>query len=190
MEKSKREKKRYVRELIIMAIILAVVALTVSYAAVNATLDIAGVSAVRVANWNIKFDEASVVNQIGTAEIIYSPKIRGTNIHYEVRLNEVGDSVTIKAVVKNSGNMDAELESYDFFGVPSEYEDNISYKVTDEKGDKLSEGLFLPSSETEAAKRYMTIYITISYDKLIYSNNDENYKVFDLGLGLNFVQAL
>ena len=56
MVKNKREKRRYVRELLIMAFMLALVGLTVSYATVNATLDIAGISAVRVANWSIGFD--------------------------------------------------------------------------------------------------------------------------------------
>lgn len=188
MEKSKREKKRYIRELVIMAIILAVVGLTVSYAAVNATLDIAGISAVRVANWSVGFDSTKVLSKTGTAEVVYEPKIRGLNIHYEVRLHNPGDSVTIKAVVKNRGNMDARLVSYDIFGIPSEYEDYVSYEVTDENGQDLYTGKVLKGEKIKHnSERYMTIYIKITYDNQIY-DNDNNYKVFDLGLALNFVQ--
>lgn len=188
MGKNKRENPRYVRELVIMAIILAVVALTVSYAAVNATLDIAGISAVRVATWKVEFDSASVVSKTGSAEVVYEPKISGSNVHYEVKLNEVGDSVTIKAVVKNKGNMDAKLDSYDIFGVPSEYRDNISYEVIGEDGKSLSIGTVLKGTNVQnESERDMPIYIKITYKKLIDYNNGLE-KSFDLGLTLNFVQ--
>ena len=189
MEKNKREKKRYVREVLIMALILALVGLTVSYAAVNATLDIAGFSAVRVANWSVGFESTSVISKTGSAEVLQSPKIRGTNIHYEVRLNSEGDSVTIKAVVKNRGTLDAKLESYDIFGVPSQYENNVSYKVTDSNGKDLTEGTILKGSNPKAnLERYMTVYITITYEDMIYEDSTE-YKVINLGLSLNFVQS-
>lgn len=188
MGKSKREKNRYIRELLIMAIILAIVGITVSYAAVRVTLDISGFSAVRVANWDVRFDSAEVIKRVGTAEIVYSPRIRGTNIHYEVKLNNPGDSVTIKAIVNNKGNMDARLESYDIFGVPSQYEEYVSYKVIGENDEALEKGIILKGSgKDNESERTMTVYITITYEKTIYDNDD--YKVFDLGLGLNFVQT-
>lgn len=189
MEKSKREKKRYIRELIIMAIILSIVGLTVSYAAVNATLDIAGFSSFRVANWGVMFDSASVVSKTGTSEILRHPVIKGSIVYYEVKLNEPGDSVKIKAVVKNRGNIDAKLESYDIIGVPSQYKDNVSYKVTDENGNSLAVGRVLKGSKLkDEGDRYMPVYITITYDQTIFDDENE-YKVFNLGLGLNFVQA-
>lgn len=188
MEKNKKEKKRYIRELIIMAILLAIVALTISYTVVNITMDAVGTSRYGVANWHIQFDSAEVVSKTGKAVVVYKPRIKGLSVHYEVKLKEVGDSVTIKAVVKNSGNMDAMLESYDVFGIPTEYEKNIGYKVTDEQGDYLAKNTFLPSSASDAKNRYMTVYLTISYNKLISESYDESSKVFNLGLNLNFVQ--
>ena len=188
MSKTKREKNRYLRELLVMAFVLAIVGITVSYAVVNVTLEISGYSEFRVANWAVRFDSVSVANKKGTAEIIRSPRINGLNIHYEVRLNNVGDSVTLKAIVKNKGNMDAKLESYDLFGIPSKYEDYVSYKVTNEYGNSLEKGRILKGNgRNNEDDRYMTVYITITYEEMIYDNNDE-YKVFDLGLGLNFVQ--
>lgn len=188
MEKNGREKKRYLRELLIMAFVLALIGLTVSYATVNATLDIAGISAVRVAQWSVDFDMAEVLSKTGTAEILKEPDIKGSNIHYEVKLNNVGDSVKIKAVVKNNGTIDAELESYDIFGIPSEYEDYVSFKVTGEDNKPLEEGLTLKGSGNKnSSGRYTTVYLTITYEKTIY-DNATGYKSFDLGLSLHFVQ--
>ena len=189
MVKTKREKKRYVHELLIMAFVLALIGLTVSYATVNATLDIAGISATRIANWSIVFDSAEVFSKKGTAELVKGPEIKGSNIHYEVKLKNPGDSVTIKAVVKNKGTLNAKLSSFDVFGIPSQYEDYISYKVTDENNDFLYKGLFLSGEQSENdPKRYMTVLITISYDNLIIDEKQDS-KVFNLGLGLNFAQA-
>ena len=187
-KKNKRERSRYIRELLIMAILLAIIAVTVSYAVVNVTLEVSGVSSARVANWSVVFDSADVNKKTGTAEVIQSPRIRGLNVHYEVRLNNPGDSVTIKAVVKNKGNMDAKLESYDVIGVPSQYEQYVSYKITGEDNTTLTPGKILKGSKLKnASERYMTVYITITYEQMIYEGN--GYKTFDLGLGLNFVQS-
>ncbi len=185
MKKSNREKNRYIRELVIMAIVLAAVGLTVSYAAVNATLDIAGVTVARVASWNVKFTSTEVVKKTGSAEVVQEPKIRGLNIHYEVHLEEPGDSVTIKSVVKNDGTLNAKLESYDIFGVPSQYQSNVSYKVSDENGEPLAKNTVLKGGNAKEGK-YMTVYITVTYEDYIYEG--EGYKTFNLGLGLNFIQ--
>ena len=143
MTKTNREKKKYIKELIIMAIILTFIGVGISYATVSVTLDIAGFASARVPSWNVKFVSTDVTNKTGSAEVIYEPRIRGLNIHYEVKLEEPGDSVTIKSVIKNDGTLNAKLESFDIFGVPSKYEENISYKVTDANGKALKEGTVL-----------------------------------------------
>ena len=131
---------------------------------------------------------AKVTEKVGTAEVVQTPRIRGLNVHYEVKLHNPGDSITIKAVVKNRGNMDAKLYSYDVFGVPSKYEDNISYKVTDADGEVLADNIILKGENVKSEKeRYMTLYITLTYDNAIIDDNND-YKVFDLGLALHFVQ--
>ena len=112
-----------------MALVIALVVLTISYGVVHATLDIAGIKASNVGSWIIKFSSAEVVKRVGTAEIAKEPEIKSTSISYEVNLLNQGDSVTIKAVVTNYGNLNAKLSSYDLIGIPSQYEKNISYNT-------------------------------------------------------------
>lgn len=178
MKVNNRDKNRFIREILIMAIILAIVGLTVSYAAVNVTLDIAGFSSARVASWNIRFVDTEVTEKKGSAVVIKDPVIRGTNITYGVRLEEEGDSVTIKAVIKNAGNMNAKLDSYLISGIPDEYKDNVSYTVTDESGNSLKTGRVIRGGNATQLEKYMTVYITIAYKNMIPAG--EGYKTFDL----------
>lgn len=188
MEKNKREKRRYVRELLIMAIFLAIIGITVSYAVVNVTLKVSGVSSAKIANWLVRFESTQIVDKKGTAEIVYEPRIHGLNIYYEVQLNNPGDSVTLKALVKNKGNMNAKLESYDLFGIPSQYKNHISYKVTGENGADLKPGTLLKGYKLHnELERYMAVYITVTYENPIYDSGYD-YRNFNLGLSLNFVQ--
>lgn len=186
MNKSDREKKKYIRELIIMGLGLAIVVLTISYATVHATLDIAGISATRVVDWSVGFESAEVVSKTGSAEIVVPPTINGQNIHYEVNLKHAGDSIKIKAVVRNNGHLEAKLKSFDIFGVPTKYEDNINYSVTLEDGEFLHKGIVLKKVGSAREKDKLTIYINLSYDKMI--EEGEGTRSFDLALGLNFIQ--
>lgn len=181
-----RENKKYIRELIIMALLVAIIGLTVSYAAVNTTLDIVGFTTTRVATWDVRFSSAKVVSKTEGASIIYPPRTDGLFVYYEVYLDEPGDSVTIEAVVKNNGNLNAKLISYDIFGVPTRYKDNVSYKITDKNGNTLEKNTILKGGKATEEERLMPIYITITYDEYIYEG--EGYKTFNLGLGLNFMQ--
>ena len=186
MKRDSVENKSYIKELIIMALVIALVVLTISYGVVHATLDIAGIKASNVGSWIIKFSSAEVVKRVGTAEIAKEPEIKSTSISYEVNLLNQGDSVTIKAVVTNYGNLNAKLSSYDLIGIPSQYEKNISYKVTDENGDPLNKNYLLKGNSINADDKSMTVFITITYDNTIYEG--EGTKTFNLGLVLNFEQ--
>ena len=77
-----RENKRYIRELIIMALLVAIIGLTVSYAAVNTTLDIVGFTTTRVATWDVRFSSAKVVSKTEGASIIYPPRTDGLFVYY------------------------------------------------------------------------------------------------------------
>lgn len=185
-QSSSRENKRYVKELIIMSLILALVGITISYAAVNTTLDIVGFTSAKVATWNVGFSSTRVSSKTGNAQIIRDPRTDGLNIFYEIALDEPGDSVTIEAIVKNNGNLDAKLISYNLSGIPTKYEDNISYKVTDKNGNPLEINTVLSGGRANEVDKTMPVYITITYENYIYEG--EGVKTFNLGLGLNFMQ--
>lgn len=187
---SKREKTRYIRELIITSLFIAVLVLILSYVSVRTTLNISGFSSssLKVPEWSVNFDSVRVYAKEGTAEIISEPVIKGTDINYEIRLKKAGDSVTMVAIVKNKGGLDARLYSYDLFGIPSNYEDNITYTVTSDGKERLNEGIVLKgNSATRNQDRYMTVYITIAYEKTIFEQ-DAGSKQLNLALSLNFVQ--
>ena len=182
-----RENKKYIRELIIMALLVTVIGLTVSYVAASTAFNIVGISNVRTADWNVGFSSAKVVAKTGDVNIINDPKISGQTINYEVGLKNEGDSVTIEAIVKNYGNLDAKLNSYVITGITSNYQNNVSYNITDKNGSELKENTILKSAEADYNQNIMPIYITITYDKFIYEDVAGTIS-FNLGLSLNFVQ--
>lgn len=182
-----RENKRYIRELIIMTLLVTIIGLTVSYVAASTAFNIVGISNVRTADWNVGFSFAKVVAKTGDINIISDPKISGQTINYEVGLKNEGDSVTIEAIVKNYGNLDAKLNSYVITGITSNYQNNVSYKITDKNGSELKENTILKSAEADYNQNIMPIYITITYDKFIYEDVAGTIS-FNLGLSLNFVQ--
>ena len=99
---------------LLLSIYIAVVGLSLGYAALQETLTINAEATVGAAdeNWKIYFDEADEGITTGTAE---KGQIQLTNTDVTingVKLKAPGDSVTYTFYVKNDGTIDAELGTY------------------------------------------------------------------------------
>lgn len=112
------EKERGAKVIAIVALLIAVVGLTVGYAAYSSTLTINGTATVDPASWKVNFGYKDGTTSLtgtktGHATETTAPTLADTTISgFDVTLKAPGDSVTYNFLIKNSGTLNAELASF------------------------------------------------------------------------------
>lgn len=111
------EKERGAKVIAIVALLIAVVGLTVGYAAYSSTLTINGTANVDPASWKVNFGYKTGDSLTGTikghATETTAPTLADTTISgFDVTLKAPGDSVTYNFLIKNSGTLNAKLASF------------------------------------------------------------------------------
>lgn len=112
------EKERGAKIIAIVALLIAVVGLTVGYAAYSSTLTINGTATVDPASWKVNFDYKNGTNSLtgttkGHATEKTAPTLADTTISgFDVTLKAPGDSVTYNFLIKNSGTLNAKLANF------------------------------------------------------------------------------
>ncbi len=106
------EKERKIKVLSVAALLVAVLGLTVAFAALSQTLTINGSATVNTASWDIHFKNLSTPTLTGNAAVTTAPTIdtKGTTIgNYALKLTKPGDSVTYTFDVENKGTINAKI---------------------------------------------------------------------------------
>lgn len=111
------EKERKIKILSLVALIVAVLGLTVAFAALSQTLTINGTASVDSATWDIHFENLSTGKTSGDASVVTEPIIKdsadgkkSTVIgDYNVVLTKPGDGIAYTFDVTNVGTIDASL---------------------------------------------------------------------------------
>ena len=106
------EKERKIKVLSIVTLLVAVLGLTVAFAALSETLTINGSATVNTASWDIHFKNLSSPTLTGDAAVTTAPTIdsKGTTIGtYALKLTKPGDSVKYTFDVENSGTINAKI---------------------------------------------------------------------------------
>ena len=111
------EKERGAKIIAIVALLIAVVGLTVGYAAYSSTLTINGTANVDPASWKVNFGYKTGDSLTGTikghATETTAPTLADTTISgFDVTLTAPGDSVTYNFLIKNSGTLNAKLANF------------------------------------------------------------------------------
>lgn len=111
------EKERGAKVIAIVALLIAVVGLTVGYAAYSSTLTINGTATVDPASWKVNFGYKTGDSLTGTttghATETTAPTLKDTTISgFDVTLKAPGDSVTYNFLIKNSGTLNARLANF------------------------------------------------------------------------------
>ena len=111
------EKERGAKVIAIVALLIAVVGLTVGYAAYSSTLTINGTANVDPASWKVNFGYKTGNSLTGTinghATENTAPTLADTTISgFDVTLKAPGDSVTYNFLIKNSGTLNARLANF------------------------------------------------------------------------------
>lgn len=105
------EKERKIKTLSLVTLIVAVLGLTVAFAALSQTLTINGTASVDAASWDIHFENLSEPKITGAAEVIETPTL--TNDSFDglnVKLTKPGDSVTYTFDIVNKGTIAAKID--------------------------------------------------------------------------------
>ena len=109
------EKKRSFYVLGVLALLVSVIAVSISYAALNTTLVINGTGKVLASSWKIKYANLKPVTLTGDAEEVTAPTINTddtTVSEYSVTFTSPGDSIKYEFDVVNDGTFDAKVTSF------------------------------------------------------------------------------
>lgn len=111
------EKERGFRIIAVIALMVAVVGLTIGYAAYSSTLKINGAANVDPSSWNVKFayktGTSLVATTTGKAAMTTEATLSDTQVSgFNATLKAPGDSITYNFLVSNTGSLDAELSTF------------------------------------------------------------------------------
>ncbi len=134
------EKERGAKVIAIVALLIAVVGLTIGYAAYSDTLKIDGSANVDPAEWDVHFALKSgdklTASIVGDAIENTNPTLASTTISgFDVTLKAPGDSATYDFYVKNTGTLDATLTAFTMGSISCSPNTNSS--ATSEEATKL-----------------------------------------------------
>jgi len=105
------EKERKIKTLSLVALIVAVLGLTVAFAALSQTLTINGSASVNAAEWDIHFENV-VTNGLNGAVINSEPVVTGTSITgLNGTITKPNDQIELFFDIKNNGTINAKISS-------------------------------------------------------------------------------
>ena len=139
------EKERRVKALAIVVLVIAVLGLTIAFAALSQTLTINGSAKLDASKWGLKFDNlvlASGKDYIeGTANIKTDDNTVIENMN--VRLTTPGDKVVYTVDLVNEGTINAKIDKITKTTLTEEQAKYLSFKVLKENNEELNEGYVL-----------------------------------------------
>ena len=146
------EKQRKVKIISLVALIVAVLGLTVAFAALSETLTINGTASLDAATWDVHFENISSPTITGDASEVSPPEITDNGItlsKINVNLTKPKDSVKYTVDVVNDGTINAEIVNIVKGQLTEEQERAIEFSVTNEDGTNLEQGFILNAKEKQ-----------------------------------------
>lgn len=180
------EKERRIKFLGIVSLIVALLGLTIAFAALSTTLTINGTAYLDAAKWGIKFENLSEPEKVGdantTGTAIIEEDVSINNI--QVSLKTPGDSVVYNVDLVNNGTINAKIEKIEKVKLTAEQERYLNFIVKDEDEKELLEGDILSAGERKKLK------IMIEYKKDITKEDlPSSAEEITFSYKLNFVQT-
>lgn len=159
------QKERGFRALAVVAICVAVVALSIGYAALSQTLNINGTTTLKGSTWDVHFENLTKPTTensglVGKATET-SSSLSTTTLTFTANLTLPGDSITYLWDVKNAGTIDAKLSATPVLtGLTEAQAQNVSYTFTYADGTAIAANDTLNASETKHLKLVVTFAST------------------------------
>ena len=181
------EKQRRIKMLSLSAVIVAVLGLTVAFAALSTTLNIKGSAYLDAAKWGIKFQNLSEPSIVGEASDAKTAKIeKDVSINdIKVTLSKPGDSVTYTVDLVNDGDINAKIENIEKTNLTEEQQKYITFTVKYKENDtELKIGDILSKKEVKP------LVIKVEYRKDLESSDlPKSAQGINLLYKLDFVQT-
>lgn len=109
------EKQRETRIVAVLALLIAVVGISIGFAAMSTTLQIQGTAEMNPSKWKIELANLSSPQLTGAASVEVAPTINNngsTLSDFKIVLTKPGDKVVYTFDVRNTGDIDAVLATY------------------------------------------------------------------------------
>lgn len=123
------EKQKNTQMFVIAILAVAVLTMSVGFAAFTQTLDINGNVTVASSKWSIAFDTTSYVESDGSVAVS-NKTLDGTSMTYNVTLTKPGDFYEFTVNVKNTGTFDAKLTGISMSSLTPEQAKYLTYEIT------------------------------------------------------------
>ena len=165
------------KTIIMVAMMIAILFMSVGYALLSTRLDISGSTAV-TSTWNVEFSGIRTVATVGGAVNKIIPTVNATTASFEVNFVEPGDSITYEIDITNYGDIDAEVQGATYRGSGS---DAVFVKIED-----VRKGTLIGSCEGLTECPFVTLRLTISYEPT--AETDPSKTTKDIDITLNIAQ--
>jgi len=156
------------RNIAIIALVVAILGMTVGFAALQQTLNIQGTATVRAATWDIRFANLSTPTLAGAAVVDTPATLTlGTTMNFGVSLSQPNDSVTYEVDMVNNGSISARISSVTLTGVTEAAAENITYTLTYANGNPIAVNDVLAPGETRRIRlivRYNNVAVLAAVD--------------------------
>lgn len=197
------EKERKIKVLSLVALIVAVLGLTVAFAALSQTLTINGTASVNAAEWDIHFENLSEPEITGAAEVLETPTLNSDSFTgLNVKLTKPGDSVTYSFDIINKGTVPAKFDeeateklSDDIIEILNNYDHNGDGIVTSADEffgfdiDFVTSSSFLEDLIIEPNETVTTSLTIVYYPEITELPGEKQYVLGPINQRFVFVQA-
>ena len=201
------EKTRKIKKISLCALLVAVLGLTVAFAALSQTLTINGSATVDAASWDIHFDNIRTYTN-GAGSFSGEPALSGTSItNINAVITKPEDQAAFDVNMVNNGAINAKIESveisklctlqssvescdWDNDGTVTQADidkvnDNISFVMAYGQGNNVENGNLLKVGDTLKAGESKNITVVIAYNKFVeidgsYSSGDSYIESVEL----------
>lgn len=149
----------------IVAICIAVVGLSIGYAALQQTLTINTTATAKAQTWSVKFTNLATPTLTGKASVKTAAALNSasTEITIDVDLKEPGDTVTYTFDVTNAGTINAKLSAIPTISGTGITGENVplTYALTYADGTEIKANDTLDASATKNLKLVVTYNSTV-----------------------------
>ena len=181
------EKERRIKVLSLVALIVAVLGLTIAFAALSQTLTINGRASIRSSQWDVHFENLSNANITGDATEVSKPQITDGGItinNMNVSLVKPKDKVEYTVEIVNDGSITAKVEKIQMTELTEEQSKYLEFYANYSDGRSVSESDILEPSQREVVK------IVIGFkEDLTAEDLPKETTTIDLSLTINYVQS-
>lgn len=143
--------KNNYKKIIVLILFVAVMGVSIGFAALRTTLSISGTSTAKTNSWNIELK--NIDNKSGVTATS-EPSISGTTLTYGVTLAEPGQYYEFTVDVHNAGSLPAKLSATPILTGTSSY---MTHTVT------YSDGTEIKKDDTLAVDETKTLKVRVEY---------------------------